>query len=422
MKTYSKYKPAKLKWLSKIPSHWDEGKISYFFELGRGRVISELDLNPDGLFPVYSSQTKNDGCMGFIDTYDFDGDLLTWTTDGANAGTVFYRSGKFNCTNVCGTLQPKGELNLKFYLYYLTFANTFLQRPDTNGAKIMNNEMARIYCLIPPLNEQNRIAEYLDDQTGLIDDLIKQQEKLIFLLKEKRLSIIHEAVTKGIDLSVSLKPTNVDWIGNIPNHWRIERLKFIYRIKKEISGELGHNVLSVTQKGIKIRDLENLKGQLSMDYSKYQLVNAGDFIMNHMDLLTGFIDISKWDGVTSPDYRVFSSINKDISDQYYLYIFQFCYYNKIFFGLGQGVSQLGRWRMPAESFNNFIVPLPSLQEQLIIVEYIKKSTSLIDLIIEKEEAVIEKLYEYRQSIISEAVTGMFDVNDWVTSKIKSQVI
>ena len=149
-----------------------------------------------------------------------------------------------------------------------------------------------------------------------------------------------------------------------------------------------------------------------MDYSKYQLVNEGDFIMNHMDLLTGYIDISQWQGVTSPDYRVFNSINSNILDRFYLYLFQFCYSNKIFFGLGQGVSQLGRWRMPADSFNNFIVPVPSLKEQIEIVAYLDEKIDTINSLVEKEQIVIDKLKEYRQSLISEAVTGKIDVRDW----------
>jgi type I restriction enzyme S subunit len=171
-------------------------------------------------------------------------------------------------------------------------------------------------------------------------------------------------------------------------------------------------VLSVTQRGIKIRDIENFKGQLSMDYSKYQIVEEGEYIMNHMDLLTGWVDISKWKGVTSPDYRVFRLKNKLCRKNYYLYIFQLCYTNKIFFGLGQGVSTLGRWRMPAEQFNNFILPIPPHNEQIEIENFIEEKTNLINELIDKQTIIIEKLKEYRQSIISEAVTGKIDVRDW----------
>ena len=119
------HKISKFQWFNEIPSHWKESKISYLFEIGRGRVISGPELKEGGLYPVYSSQTKNDGCMGMIDTYDFDDHLITWTTDGANAGTIFIRSGKFNCTNVCGTLKPVVDADLKYYYYYLLLFAVF---------------------------------------------------------------------------------------------------------------------------------------------------------------------------------------------------------------------------------------------------------------------------------------------------------
>ena len=87
-----------------MPSEWKLVKVKKIFNISRGRVIAKTELSDEGVYPVYSSQTKNNGCLGFIDTYDYDEPQLTWTTDGANAGTVFLREGKYNCTNICGTL------------------------------------------------------------------------------------------------------------------------------------------------------------------------------------------------------------------------------------------------------------------------------------------------------------------------------
>jgi hypothetical protein len=102
------------------------------------------------------------------------------------------------------------------------------------------------------------------------------------------------------------KDSGVEWLGQVPEHWEVQRVRWLCEIKKRIAGELGYEVLSITQQGVKVKDLESNEGQLSMDYSKYQLVEVGDFAMNHMDLLTGYVDISNVRGVTSPDYRVFS--------------------------------------------------------------------------------------------------------------------
>ena len=114
----------------------------------------------------------------------------------------------------------------------------------------------------------------------------------------------------------------------------------MFEVKKRISGRIDLDVLSITQKGVKIKDIESNAGQLSMDYSKYQIVEKGDFAMNHMDLLTGYVDISKYDGVVSPDYRVFSVRNKDMCARYFLYLFQMGYQQKIFYAYGRGAAQL----------------------------------------------------------------------------------
>ena len=99
----------------------------------------------------------------------------------------------------------------------------------------------------------------------------------------------------------SYKDSGVDWLGDVPSDWGVIKLKHLVSIRKRIIGHEGVGVLSITQKGIKVKDITSGEGQLSMDYSKYQVVDKGDFAMNHMDLLTGYVDISKFDGVVSPD-------------------------------------------------------------------------------------------------------------------------
>lgn len=406
LEQYTSYRDSGVEWLGEIPEHWDIKRIKHLFSIGRGRVISQQELDEDGVFPVYSSQTKNNGVLGYIKTYDYDCKQITWTTDGANAGTVFLRQGKHNCTNVCGTLQHRNKNEvLEFVNYSLQIAAQFYKRPDTNGAKIMNNEMAGISITYPPKEEQTKIASFLDEKTAQIDNAISQKEKLIELLKEQKQIVINEAVTKGLDKNVEFKDSGVEWIGEIPKHWNINRLKFLFKIRKRIANSLGYDVLSITQKGIKVKDIDSGEGQLAMDYSKYQLAFKGDFAMNHMDLLTGYIDISKFDGVISPDYRVFTLEDRNSIPEYYLRLFQMCYHEKIFYAFGQGVSQLGRWRFPADNFNNFFAPIPPKHEQIKIVEYIKTETAKIDKAIELQQNYIAKLKEYKASLIEATVTG-----------------
>lgn len=201
-----------------------------------------------------------------------------------------------------------------------------------------------------------------------------------------------------------------DWIKEIPSGWDIVRGKYLFEIKKRIVGELGHDVLSITQKGMKVKDTESGDGQLSMDYSKYQTVETGDFAMNHMDLLTGYVDISKYNGVTSPDYRVFTSKETACSPRYFLYVFQMGYTNKIFFKYGQGASHLGRWRLPTEEFNNFWFPCPPKKDREKIANFLDHETAKIDTLIDKQQQLIKLLKEKRQAVISHAVTKGLNPN------------
>jgi type I restriction enzyme S subunit len=190
-----------IEWLGEVPEGWSVKRIKFIFKIGRGRVIAQDELIVDAQYPVYSSQTLDDGCLGFIETYDFDCSQLTWTTDGANAGTVFLRRGKHNCTNVCGTLQLKTHSQkLEYAYYFLQYATQFYKRPDTNGAKIMNGEMAEIYLSLPPLSEQQAIVEYLEAETSKFDTLTTEAQRAIELLQERRTALISAAVTGQIDV------------------------------------------------------------------------------------------------------------------------------------------------------------------------------------------------------------------------------
>ena len=201
------------------------------------------------------------------------------------------------------------------------------------------------------------------------------------------------------------KDSEVEWLGEVPEHWDIRRVRRIFVIKKRIAGKLGFDILSITQQGIKVRDPESNDGQVSMDYSKYQVVEPGDFAMNHMDLLTGYVDISRRLGVTSPDYRVFSIAEHCISDSgYLLYIFQMGYKQKILYAYGQGSSQLGRWRLPTEGFQEWAIPFPSHEEQGSISTFLDRETAKIDALIAEQQLLIELLQEKRQVVISHAVT------------------
>jgi len=200
------------------------------------------------------------------------------------------------------------------------------------------------------------------------------------------------------------KESGVEWLGKVPTGWEVRRIRHLFEIRKRICGAEGHEVLSITQQGIRAKDIESGDGQLSADYSKYQFVEVGDFAMNHMDLLTGYVDVSPIFGVTSPDYRVFGVRDKQICFDNYLYLFQAGYRNRIFYAFGQGSSQLGRWRFPTDEFNSFEFPFPPLAEQETIAAFLDHETAKIDALIGEQQRLIELLNEKRQAVISHAVS------------------
>ena len=139
---------------------WEQFKIKDIAKIGRGRVISSIEISQqkNPTYPVYSSQTSNNGIMGYLDDYMFEGEHISWTTDGANAGTVFYRNGKFNCTNVCGLLKFRKEFDTYFVSLVLAEATKKYVSINLANPKLMNNTMGNIQIRLPKLEEQKRIS------------------------------------------------------------------------------------------------------------------------------------------------------------------------------------------------------------------------------------------------------------------------
>ena len=206
---------------------WSNKKVKDICDLGRGRVIGaqEIELNP-GIYSVFSSQSQNRGEMGKIDTYDFDGEYVTWTTDGAYAGTVFYRVGKFNCTNVCGTLKAKNsQVSMKFIAYNLsTLAKNHVSY--VGNPKLMNNVMANIELSLPDIKEeQAQIATIL----STIDRAIEQTEDIIAKQQRIKTGLIQDLLTKGIDEDGNVRSEETHEfkdspLGRIPVDWDVQLL------------------------------------------------------------------------------------------------------------------------------------------------------------------------------------------------------
>lgn len=418
-------KDSGIEWIGEIPKAWKVAPLKRFAKIQTGNTPSKayeaLFYADEGILWI-----KPDN-LGTGSPITYTADYLT--PEGRNAARVMPPNTVYVCC--IGSLGKVGyslvegccnqQINALIYNdrmywkygYYLTLAqeSRYLLYGNGNVLQIINvTNQGNIECVVPSLSEQKDISNFLDGMCVEIDSVLEKTRTSVEGYKKLKQAVITQAVTKGIRGDREMKDSQSMWFGQIPDDWNMRKIKYIFKIQKDIAREEGHTVLSITQKGIKPKDLSKNEGQLAENYSNYQLVHIGDFAMNHMDLLTGWVDISKYEGVTSPDYRVFGLIDKDnYCCQYYLYLMQMCYTNRIFYGLGQGVSGLGRWRLQADKFLNFSITVPSYEEQQEIANYLNKKCSAIDELIAKKEQYLSEIENYKKSLIYEYVTGKKEV-------------
>ncbi|TSA28466.1 MAG: restriction endonuclease subunit S, partial [Bacteroidetes bacterium] len=252
---------------------WIKKKVKEVCILGRGRVISQDEINANpGNYPVYSSQSFNKGELGRIATFDFEGEHVTWTTDGAYAGTVFYRNGKFNCTNVCGTLKEKNseQIDLKFLSYLLsTIAKDHVSY--VGNPKLMNGIMAEICLNFPEKKSlQSRIAEIL----STTDTAIEQTEALIAKYQRIKTGLMQDLLTKGIDEhgNIRSKATHKFVVKNgieVPEEWEVYSIDEISEhVGSGITPKGGSNVYE--HSGVMlIRSQNVLVGEFNFDDVAY---------------------------------------------------------------------------------------------------------------------------------------------------------
>ena len=412
MFTYEAYKDSGAEWLGELPSNWKTGVIGSLYTL-RNTKVSDTDYPPlsvtmRGIVPQLENAAKTDDhdARKLVLKGDF---AINSRSDRRGSCGISDHDGSVSLINT--VLTPRGAMNPRYYnwlFHTVQFADEYYK----NGHGIVDdlwttrwNEMKRILIPVPSDIEQAAIAGYLDSKIASIDAIVAEAKASIDEYKAWRAALVNDAVTHGVDCNAPSKDSGIYWIGHMPEHWETKRLKYMFEIKKDIAGEAGHTILAITQQGVKPKNMAD-KGQFAADYSNYQLVCTGDFAMNHMDLLTGWVDISAHDGVTSPDYRVFFALSPDeICKDYYKHVFQNCYRCRIFYGLGHGVSGFGRWRLPADMFLNFVLPVPPLKEQQEIAEYLNTQCAQIDDLIAEKEALVADLEAYKKSLIFEVVTG-----------------
>jgi type I restriction enzyme, S subunit len=264
----------------RVPKGWKNLLVNEVFEVGRGRVISKDEIRDNfGPYPVFSSQSTNNGKMGSIRTFDFEGEYITWTTDGAYAGTVFYRTGKFNCTNVCGTLRNTGvfKLDMRFVAEYLsTVAKKHVSY--VGNPKLMNGVFGEIEFLLPPFSEQKKIASILTS----VDEVIENTKKQIDKLQDLKKATMNELLTKGIG-HTEFKDSE---LGRIPKSWEV---LFLHKTKNEndrysfTGGPFGSNLKNCdfTKSGVRIIQLQNIgDGSFLNKYKIYTSSQKADELIS----------------------------------------------------------------------------------------------------------------------------------------------
>ena len=308
------------------------------------------------------------------------------------------------------------DINIDFFnraIRSIVYVNYFGQASDgirVGQWDLSMQRMKEIPFLLPPRPEQDQIVRFLDWKVSSVNKLIDVKQRQIGCLNERLLAVINDLLTRGVKNNRAYVKTNMDWASEIPLEWEISRVRNHFEILKRIAGSEGFDVFSVTQQGLKVRNINLYEGQLAANYSGYQFVYPGEFAMNHMDLLTGGVGIADHLGVTSPDYRVFRLFDEErCYAAYYLKIFQLCYRRHAFYRFGRGAANVGRWRLPASAFKNFEIPLPPYDEQIEIVRAIEIEEHKIKTVIDCLQQEIDVLKEFKKRLIADVVTGKIDV-------------
>lgn len=278
------------------------------------------------------------------------------------------------------------------------------------GQKRVPDDFVRDFVVaLPPVPEQTAIAAFLDRETAKIDALTEEQRRLIELLKEKRQVVISHAVTKGLDPTAKMKPSGVEWLGQMPENWKLVPLGRLFRfVKRQDDGDL--EVLSVYRDYGVIakasRDDNNNK--TPEDLSAYQTVAIGDLVVNKMKAWQGSLGVSACIGITSPDYAVFTPTHREQSG-YLNWLLRCSLLPDVYRSISNGIRP-DQWRVEPDKLRTLLLPLPPRGEQAAIAQWLDSQVRSYSELAHQAEAAIRLLEERRAALISAAVTGKVDVS------------
>jgi len=417
MKRYSTYKDSGVNWIGEIPSHWETRKIKYIFtersEKGYPDEPVLCSTQKYGVIPqsMYENRVVvvNKGLEGLklVRKGDFVISLRSFQ------GGIEYAHYRGIISAAYTILELDHGIDADF-LKYLLKSYYFVQLLQTcvtgirEGQNINYALLRKNFIALPPLSEQRAIVSFLDTELWKIDTYMDKEQQLIERLKELKQSLIAHAVTHGIDPNVKMKPSGIDWIGEIPEHWKLLRAKNMFqRMNRPVRPE-DETITCFRDGQVTLRKRRRLEGFTeSFKEIGYQGIRKGDLVIHQMDAFAGSIGVSDSDGKGTPVYICLQPKGSE-NNFYYAYLLREMartgYIKSLYRGIRERSSDF-RFETLAKLF----LPIPPASEQRAIVDYLQDKTSKIDKLITEKTREMEYMKELRQRIISDAVTGKIDV-------------
>lgn len=418
MKRYSEYKDSGVEWIGEIPSHWGIKKLKYLSDIKTGDKDTQ-DSVEDGIYPFF---VRSDNVEA-INSYSFDGEAVLTAGDGVGVAKVFhYINGKFAYHQRVYKISDFKEIDGRYFYYYMkvNFGKEVQKLSAKTTVDSLRLPMFGNFPVVIPTDGGKQIVKYLDKKTSQIENLISKKEELIETLKASRTKLISETVTKGLDKDVPMKDSGVEWIGDIPSHWELSKLKF--NTNKDFmygANESGEEMHENQPRYIRITDINedgNLKHDtyVTLDYKK-----AKPYILEDKDILfarsgatvgkTFLYNKSECDLACFAGYLIKFTANKNKCNPKYIYYYTQSKMYEEFININ--ISQATIQNVSAEKYKNLYNPLPPLKEQEDIIKYLDNKTSKIKNLISTIEEQIEVLKKAKQKLITEAVTGKIDVTN-----------
>jgi type I restriction enzyme S subunit len=411
--TYAAYQDSGVEWLGEIPVGWEVRRLKYALNLSNEKVSSiDSDLPYVGMENIETKSGR------YIESKsEVEGLANIFKIGNILFGKLRPYLAKVHLAEFDGICSTEFLVYQSFYPNYfskLLLSDRFIRvvNASTYGAKMpraSSDFVGNLRIPLPPLPTQTAIATFLDDKCAKIDRAIAQKEQLIALLKERKQIVIQQAVTKGLDPEVPMKDSGVAWIGEIPVGWEVRRVNHIFQLIIDPAPKSNDfELLSIyTNIGVRPRkDLEE-KGNRASTTDGYWIVKKGDFIVNKLLAWMGAIGLSEYEGVTSPAYDILRPITK-IENWYFHELFRTKICQSELNRNSRGIMEM-RLRLYFDKFGSIKVPFPPIQEQAAIVAHIEAQSANIDRAIGLQQTQIEKLKEYKATLIDSAVTGKIKV-------------